>query len=150
MKLKLSAFTLTEVLIVIAIMAIMVVAGIPVYSNLQGETQLIDNEARIVQSLRQMRVQGFVRYNNLNQGVKFLTDRYILYQGPNYASRTPLYDLEYLLDGPLSLTTTLNNNEVNFSRGMGVPNNFGTVTLNHKNYGAKTITINSLGTVNFQ
>ncbi len=145
-----SAFTLMEILIVVALISILAVSSLPIYGNFQGTAQLNETSAMLVQTVRQARELSFVRFSNTNYGVKFLPSSYILYQGTSYASRTTSTDQVFALATSLSLTTTLSNNEVNFSRGVGAPNSNGSVLLQNINLGTKTILINSAGMITLQ
>jgi len=90
--------------------------------------------------------------NNSSHGVYFeintgSADRFILYQGGSYAGRDTTYDRPTTLDNVLSLSTIISGNEVNFSKGLGVPNATGTVILTHDVTGSKTMSINDFGIV---
>ncbi|MEI7452453.1 MAG: DUF2341 domain-containing protein [Candidatus Falkowbacteria bacterium] len=144
---NLRGFSLVEMLIVVAIVSILAAASLPVYSNFYGRAQLNEGSLAITQALRQARESSFVRYNNSNYGVKFLSNSYVLYTGTSYASRTTSSDLTYSLDKSLSITTTLSNSEVNFSKGLGKPNTSGTITLTNVTLGDKVVSVNSSGLI---
>ena len=140
-------FTLIEVLIVTAITLILVVAAAPIFGNLQVSSQLNEHTSLIIQAIRIARERSVARLENSAHGVFFTSSTYTVYQGSSYATRNSSYDRDSTLDSALSLTTTLPGNDVNFSKGLGVPNNTGTINLSHDVQGAKTITINSFGAV---
>ena len=149
---KHAGFTLIELLIVIGITLVLATAAIPIYGNLQVSAQLNENTSQIVQTVRIARGRSVARLNNTSHGVYFeinsaANDRFILYQGDSYVGRDELYDRVAILDPALSLSTTLSGNEVNFSRGLGIPNTTGTVTLKHDVVGIKTMSINVFGIV---
>lgn len=146
MKLK-RGFTLTELLIVIGITIIVAAATIPIYGNLQISAQLNDNTAQIVQIIREAREMSMSRYNNSSHGVQFNPSNYVLYQGNSYLTRDNSYDRQFVLDNPLTLTPDLGGSDVNFSKGLGVPNATGTITLSHDVEGVRQIIINDLGIV---
>jgi prepilin-type N-terminal cleavage/methylation domain-containing protein len=146
------AFTLIELLIVVAITLILAVAVAPLYGNLTVSSQLNDNSAQIVQTLRIARERSVARVNNSAHGVYFeinpsAKDKFILYQGSSYAGRDSDYDRSTTMDSALSISETLSGTEVNFSKGFGKPNTTGTVTLTHDVNGTRVITINSFGMV---
>jgi prepilin-type N-terminal cleavage/methylation domain-containing protein len=147
---KNSGFSLIELLIVVSISLLLAVAAIPIYSNLYGGTQLGETEMQVIQNLRLAREDAVSGLNNAAAGVMFLGTSYVIYQGSSYATRNSAYDRTYTLDNALTITTTLTNNEVNFSKIVGNPNNTGTVTIIHSTMGAKVITINRLGAVDVQ
>ncbi|MDA2922332.1 DNRLRE domain-containing protein [Patescibacteria group bacterium AH-259-L07] len=146
------SFTLIELLIVIAIIVIVVAAAIPLYGNWQVTSQLNENAAQIIQTLRTARERSVSRVNNSSHGVYFdinpsADDAYILYQGSSYAARNSSYDRIITLESTLSLSTTLSAMQVNFSQGLGNPNTIGALTLTHDGGGSRVIGINSIGQV---
>lgn len=146
------AFTIVELLVVVAITLIIAVAAVPIYGNLQISAQLSDNTAQIIQTIRIARTRSVAGVNNSAHGVYFEInsddhDQYVLYQGSSYAARDAEYDREITLNHALSLATTFVGDEVNFSRGLGLPNATGTITLIHKTDGLRVMTINQLGVV---
>jgi len=148
------AFTLVELLIVIGITIIFAVAAIPIYGNLQVSSQLNDAETEIIQFLRTAQQESMARYNSAAHGVKFQADRYILYQGSTHALRDSDYDRETVLDSSMELSWSLfgtgQSDEVNFSKGLGVPDMTGTITVTHDVQGTRVISINSYGKVEEQ
>jgi len=140
-------FTLIEILIVTAITLILVVAAAPIFGNLQVSSQLNEHSSLIIQAIRIARERSVARLENSAHGVFFTSTTYTVYQGSSYATRNSSYDRGSTLDSALSLTTTLSGNDVNFSKGLGAPNNTGTINLNHDVQGAKTITITLFGAV---
>ncbi len=150
------SFTLIELLIVIAIIVILTTAAIPIYGNLQVESQLNESSAQIIQILRTARGRSVAGLNDATHGVYFEinsgNDKYILYQGPSYTERESNYDRETTLDDSLHISTTLVDNDVNFSKGFGLPlgaglPNAGAIILTHETSGNRTISINSLGII---
>lgn len=146
-----SGFTFIELLMVIGITIIIAGLSIPIYGNLQISSQLNENMSQAVQIVRTARERSVARVNNAAHGVYFDInagdDKIILYQGASYAARDTSYDRPFTLESPLSLSTTLTGDEVNFSKGLGMPDNAGTVTLTHDTSGSRVIDINSFGKV---
>lgn len=145
-------FTLIELLIVIAIIVIVAAAGASLYGNLYVTSQLNENIAQITQVLRTAQERSIARVNNASHGVYFeinpsANDAYILYQGSSYDTRNSSYDRIIVLDSPLSLSTTLSGNEVNFSKSTGTPNALGSIVLAHEASGRTAIGINSFGRI---
>jgi prepilin-type N-terminal cleavage/methylation domain-containing protein len=145
-------FTLIEILIVIALVLILAALISPIYGNFQSSGQLNDNVTQIVQYTRTARERSVARLNDSSHGVFFDVDptgddKYVLYQGSSYATRFSSYDREVLLDSIFSLSTTLAGDEVNFSKGLGIPNTTGIITLTHEISGAKMINVHSYGLV---
>ncbi|MEK7453101.1 MAG: type II secretion system protein [Patescibacteria group bacterium] len=145
-------FTLIELLLVIGITLILAAASVPVYGNLQVSAQLNENTAQIIQAIRTARGRSIAGLNNASHGIYFeinagSSDRFTLYQGSSYIGRNSLYDRVVTLDNALSILTTLSGNEVNFSKGLGVPNANGMVTLTHTVNSNRVIDINNFGVV---
>ena len=144
-------FTLVEVLLAIGIALVLLVAATPLYTNLLISSQLNEHTSQIVQTLRIAREQSVARLNNAEHGLKIESDRYILYQGASYTLRNSAYDREIVLDSGVilswSLVGTGADGDITFSRGLGVPNSTGTITITHDTSGTRSIFINSLGIV---
>jgi prepilin-type N-terminal cleavage/methylation domain-containing protein len=142
-------FTLVEILITVSITIILAAAAFPVYGSLQVSAQLNENSSQIIQALRTAKQRSLAGYNNSEHGVKFVANSYVLFQGSSYAVRQSTYDRSVTLDSPLGLFWSFGGgvDEINFSKGVGVPNTTGTITLVHDVSGTRTISINSLGMV---
>lgn len=147
-----SGVSLIELLLATAIFLVLAGTVTPIFGQLQVSTQLNENTSQLIQVIRQARNQSVARLNNAAHGV-FLEinpsdqDRFILYQGSSYITRDSSYDLEYILDDALVISTTLVGSEINFSKDLGSPNNTGTISLTHSVTGTRTIDINRLGKV---
>jgi prepilin-type N-terminal cleavage/methylation domain-containing protein len=140
-------FTLIEILVVTAIMALLTGASVPIVGNLQKSSQLNEGSTHVIQTVRVAKERASSRLNDAQHGVKFLSGSYVLYQGDSYVLRDDSYDRTITLDNALSLVSTLQDDDVNFSKGLGMPNNTGSVTLTHSVHGTKIITVNSFGKV---
>ncbi|KKQ27670.1 MAG: hypothetical protein US42_C0007G0061 [Candidatus Magasanikbacteria bacterium GW2011_GWC2_37_14] len=151
-----TGFTLIELLIVIGITIALLSASIPIYGSLQVKAQLSETSSQLVQSLRSARENSIGRFNNSAHGV-FLNltsspNSYTIYQGNSFVTRNIDYDRLYSLDNAvtiqnISLTTSSSNIDINFSSGLGKPNNVGSFRLVHSVTGAYTISISSLGKI---
>lgn len=145
--LKTKGFTLVELMIVIGITTILTGVSSVVYGNLQKSTQLNDISAQISQNLRLAREQSLAGLNDKSHGVKFNSNQYILYQGDNYTGRSVAYDRSFSVSSALTITADVSGQEVNFSRGTGLPSATGTITIAHSIGGAKSVIINSDGII---
>lgn len=138
--------TLVEIMVVITAMVIISAASMPVFSNFYVSSQLDENSIQIVRTLRTARDRSVAGVNGSPHGIKLQSDRYILYQGPSFALRNIVYDRSVVLDSAMTLTWNLSGpDEINFSKGIGKPDNAGTITLAHSIKGNRTISINSYG-----
>lgn len=144
-----TGFTLIELLIVIAISLIVLATAVPLYGNLQGTAQINDVTSGIIQTTRIARERSMNRLNNSSHGVyiNVASNNYVLYQGDSYATRDSTYDRVTTLDSVISLSTTISGNDISFSKGLGEPSNTGDITVSHEVNGSRTMTINSLGSI---
>ncbi len=150
-------FTLIELAITVGLGVILVAMAVPIYGNLQVSAQINEQSALITQTLRSAREQAVAGYNNSAHGVFFRidpagADSYILYQGSSYANRNIAYDQTKTMGSALSFqnssfTLIGADVDVNYSKTLGMPNNIGTLLINHSASGQKSITVNSLGAV---
>lgn len=151
-----TGLTITELMVVIGIMVILLVATLPIYGRLQASVRLNESGAQLVQALRLARERSVTGYNNAHHGVYLETnsaaaDRYIIFQGNDYASRAASYDRIVELPNGLNFSfvglTLLNGDDaqINFSSGLGQPDNVGTIMLSHNSGQNYAVTINGLG-----
>jgi len=153
-------FTMVELLIVIALSFVLVIASVPIYGQLQVRAQLQETSAQLVQALRSTRENSIARYGNSAHGVFFTInpsgiDSYTLYRGTSYATRDVSFDRVQTLDSVLTITdlsfvTTGGNVDINFSPGLGKPNNVGSLLLTHVSQGETTISVNNLGKIEYE
>lgn len=149
-------FTVIEFLIVIAISIVLAAAAAPLYGNLQISAQLNENSSQIIQSIRTARERSLSGFNNQQHGVFFDinvgVDSYTLYQGASYETRQQSYDRQIIIDELISFSSsdfimTGSDIDINFSKGLGVVDNTGILTLTHSINGSRSIVLNSMGKV---
>lgn len=140
-------FTLLEMLLVVAFVSLLVAASAPLYSRLQGSTQLHEASRELAHTLHTARTRAVARFNDEAHGVYFEADRYTLYQGASYAARDSAYDRVVVFDSALTLSSSPSITTIHFSEGFGVPSATSTLTLTHNVYGTTTVSITALGTV---
>lgn len=145
-------FTFIELLIVMGILTILASATIPVYGNMQVASQQNEASSQLIQLLRQAREFSVAGKNDSSYGVYFQentgeSDKAVLYKGDSYASRDSEYDLEAILSASLELESNIEDDDVNFSKGLGMPSKTGIVTISADGLNASVININNLGMV---
>lgn len=145
-------FTFIELLIVIGLTVILASATIPVYGQLQNSSQFNSAISETAQALRLAREYSLAGRNNSSFGVYFEVNEYgsdkcVLYQGDSYLTRDESYDIELVFEKTVNITTTLIDNEVNFSKGSGRPSNTGGIKFTANNGTERTIQIYDLGAV---
>lgn len=129
-------FTLTELLIVLAILVIVLVFSVAVFSNLTKGTDLDTSRNNIISTLNKTRNAALASEGAAQYGVYFDSstepDRYVFFKGSSYALRDISFDKIYNLPpsvGIPSLSFNGGNNEIVFKRLDGSTNNFGSLTI---------------------
>ncbi len=140
-------FTLIELLIVIAITLAIAASAAPIYSNIGVSSQLNEANSEIIQVLRIARQRSVSGLNNSSHGVKFVTSSYTLYQGLSFSSRDSSYDRTEVLSDALTISTDFADDDINFSKRLGVPNSTGTIDLEHSVTGTRSIIVRDFGSV---
>lgn len=139
------AFTLVELLLVMAIvLSVSVLAG-PFYARFLGQNAAQTTADQIVQSLRKAQMYAIVsrKSGSSGWGVNYGSSLLTLYQGSSFGSRNAALDEKF--DVNTSLTVT--NFDLNFTRVTGLPGSTPAITITGNQGTTETITINSQGTV---
>ncbi|MDH4358869.1 MAG: type II secretion system GspH family protein [Candidatus Berkelbacteria bacterium] len=144
--LKLKSITLVEVMLAIAVLAIIMGVSAPVYGSLQRKSNVEMASSQAIQSLRRAQILAKSSKGDSNWGVKIEPGAITTYQGANFSSRNVQFD-ERTPIAPLTSITGLD--EVNFSKFSGSPNQTGAITLTTDEVETKTININAKGTINY-
>lgn len=145
-----NGFTLIELILVIGITLVLAVAAIPIFGNLQVNTQLNEQTSQLIQTIRLSREQTLAGVGNQSHGIYIdvgSPGKYILFEGESYATRNMGKDREQQLDHVLSISTDLTGNELVFDQTTGRPQQTGSITLSHSVEGSRVVVINSLGLV---
>jgi len=144
-------FTLLELLLVLAIIAIIAAFTFPIYTGFQL-SQIHDTRTEeIVQALRQAQSKSMAGQNDSSWGVYFdsSNNKFVIFQGTSYASRVSDYDYETELESTLSLSNISINgggSEVVFTKIDGSTTDYGSLDLTTDEDTA-TISINAAGLV---
>ena len=142
--------TMIELLMIIILVSALVALSVPVYSNLQVSSKLNESTNLLIQTLRTGKERGTARLNNIEHGVKLETDSYTIYYGSSYTTRIQDYDRDIILkeiELSWNLSGTGDADNINFSKGLGIPNKTGTITLTDKTGNTKNITVNEIGKI---
>ncbi|MCX6795323.1 MAG: prepilin-type N-terminal cleavage/methylation domain-containing protein [Candidatus Falkowbacteria bacterium] len=141
---KRSGFTLIEMLLSVACLAIISIIAIPVYQSFQVKNDLGIATNSVVQSLRRAQILSQASDGNTTSGVKIQTSSITVFRGASYVARDTTMD--EIFEVPTSITAT-GTNEIIFSKIFGLPNATGTIILTSYINDSKTITINEKGMV---
>lgn len=141
-----AGFTLLEVLLSVAIIALIAGLGTPVYQSFQTRNDLDVATNTVAQSLRRAQVLARASDGDTTWGVDVRSGSVTVYKGASYASRDSAFD--ELFDVPTSITPSGIGGTV-FSKFTGVPQTTGTITLTSNTNESRTITINEKGTITY-
>jgi prepilin-type N-terminal cleavage/methylation domain-containing protein len=142
-----NGFTLLEVLLSMALIAILAGVGLPTMYTLLSKNDLDVAQNQVAQSLGRATFLSSASDGDTTWGVKVLTGNIIIFKGTNYTSgRDANFDETY----PIAASITPSGlTEVVFSKMTGLPQTTGDIILTSTNGEIKTITINSKGTVSY-
>lgn len=140
-------FSLIELLLVIALLAVVAAFAIPISQSFQTASGLASNADGLTTTMRRARQQAIAGQNGAGWGVFFDTSnhQFILFKGAAYASRDTNYDQAFNYPTVLNLTTDLGS-EVDFSLYSGASSASGTIQLADST-NQRTILINNYGKV---
>lgn len=160
---KKNGFTLIEMIIVIALMAILALTAIPVITGYQTDAKLASTASRIISTLRYSQNKSIVGEGTSTWGVHFDTTSshfFSIFQGSSYASGTNTEPV-YLTDGVSlsNISITGGGNDIIFTRltgktstdGSGTGNRAVCVTLSSDSSACKKgIVVKSNGKISLQ
>lgn len=138
-----SGFTLVEILIATAIMALLTAIALPIGLDSYRSYVLSSETRGIVSILRRAQALSFANSHAKSWGVSFQSGEHILFQGDSYALRNNLFDEVYIDPPVLNITST---GDVVFAPIVGSAQASTTVTISN---GVRTqsVLINEHGTI---
>lgn len=150
-KIGTAGFTFIELLISIAIVAIITIAIIGPFASLRNAQAIKNTTESVVALINQARVKTLSSENLLQYGVHFQSDKAILFSGTSFGGGTQVSEIA-VSDNNSTLTNISlagGGSDVVFTRLTGATNNYGTLKVTHVNASVpqKTITITKTGTV---
>jgi prepilin-type N-terminal cleavage/methylation domain-containing protein len=141
--------TIIELLVVLAVLGIIFSIVVPQFSKMRENQVLKSGVQDILSSLDKARSQTLASLNSSEYGVRFESDRIIIFKGDAFSPNT--IDNETInIVTPASISSvTLNlvsgiSGEMYFNRLSGSPSKTGTVTISTTSY-SKRITISATG-----
>lgn len=142
---KTQGFTLLEVLLSVAMIAIIATFSSPLYVNLMVRNDLDIATTTTAQSLRRASILALGSDGDSRWGIRMVSGQIVIFKGSSYATRDTTYDEVYAISPAITLGGT---SEIVFEEVTGFPLGTGSITLT-ANADTKTVTINSKGMVNF-
>ncbi|MDD4412351.1 MAG: type II secretion system protein [Patescibacteria group bacterium] len=147
------AFTLTEILIVLAILSALLATGWPILAGYQRSAAVKEYTIKAVSLIRQAEFEAVAGFLNVPHGVKLFTNKMIIFAGSSYSSRNTAFDRELPLDEAVvswSLSGSGSSSEVVFSKSRAEPSRNGTIKFTFKDGVIKNIIVSNLGLIEIQ
>ena len=148
-------FTIVELIIVLVLFAVLFSSTSIVFGNMLSEYGMGSEASKIVQFMREARMNAVSQKDNSEWGVNFITsgdpDRYIMFKGSSYLSRDPAFDIDFALPKNI-LIENINlggGNEIVFNKRSGYTSNGGSFSYVNDNEQIN-FTINSLGLIDYK
>jgi type IV fimbrial biogenesis protein FimT len=142
-------FTLVEMLVVLAIIAILLLIAIPQFNKFRQAEVLNAASRDVLSSLEKARSNTLSSVNSSEYGVHFQSDQVIIFKGLTY-SVGAVTNESISISEPASITNVTlggvsgSTGNVYFNRLYGAPSTTGTVTISTSSL-SKTITISATG-----
>lgn len=137
--------TVLEVLLVVAMIAMMGALSAPVYLKFQNQNDIDNTTTLLVQTLRRAQLSARAGHNDSSWGVYIQNGSITLFSGNDYSLRNSDFDDTININPNISIN---GNQEIIFSKLHGEPNVNGNTTLTLATV-IKSISINSKGTVDY-
>ncbi|MDP3661564.1 MAG: prepilin-type N-terminal cleavage/methylation domain-containing protein [bacterium] len=146
---KYRGFTLLEVVVSVAILALVVGAGWFSFSSYAARRELDSGAARVAALITEARSKTLAGENSSAYGVHFESDRAVLFRAPTYQAGSSDNKTEMLARRITISTISFSGNEVIFKRLTGAAVSAGSITLLVRGNPSvsKTVSVNTLGTV---
>ena len=143
---SLTGFTLIEILLVIVIVGLLAGVGVPIYQALQNRNDLDIAASAVVQDPRRAPILAQSVSGDSTWGARILPGSVVVFKGASYATRDQSYDETFSINTSLVISGI---QEVVFAKLSGLPQTTGNTVLTSRANEARTITINSKGTVSY-
>ena len=140
------ALTLVEILIIVALLAILASFTFPMGLDFYRSQQLETKTQEVIQTLRRAQLKAISQELDSNYGVYFTQQNYILFKGNSYLTRDSQYDEIFNFSAIMNISGL---NEITFSRLEGKPSVTGNIVLS-SNGNTATININEIGRINLE
>jgi len=141
--------TFIELLVVLAVIGVMAAIIIPQFSKMRENQVLKSGVQDILSSLDKARSQTLASLNSSEYGVRFQTDKIIIFKGTSFPANDPSNE-SINITSPASISNVTLNlvsgipGEMYFNRLSGSPSKTGTITVSTPSY-SRIITIYATG-----
>lgn len=122
-------FTLLEVLLVIAILAIVTAVSIPSYGKFINMNSINTQADELRKNIRFAQQQAEAGKYHSDHGVHFTSSSYTIYTGSSYNSRDQSKDKTYNLNKRMEIDSFF---DLHFHRDTGKPSTTGTIIVENK------------------
>jgi len=140
------AFTLLEVMLSLAAIAVIAGISLPVYQSFQVRNDMDIAATTIAQSCRRAAVLAQASDGDTSWGVRIQSGSITLFKGASYVTRDATFDEFFSM--PTSITPS-GLSEIVFAKFTGMPTATGTTTLTSSINENRTISINAKGMVSY-
>lgn len=148
-----NGFTLLEILIIVAIMAVLVGVTVATFVSFRNAQTLDRDTDAIVSALREARSQTLVSQNASVYGVHLASSTVTLFTGSSYSAGTASNVVTNLTSTNIisTLTLTGNGTDIVFKRLTGETDQDGTLVLKSSaTNNARTVTVYKTGLIEFK
>lgn len=139
-------FTLLEILLSVAAIAVIAGISIPIYQSFQVRNDLDIAATTYAQTLRRAQILAQAVDGDMPWGVNIIAGSITLFRGTSYLARESTLDEVFNI--PAGITPS-GVTEVVFTKFTGLPQTTGALLLTWNTNETRTITINSRGTVSY-
>ncbi len=143
---KNAGFTLLEVLLSVAAIAIIAGISVPIYQSFQVRNDLDIATVTIAQAFRRAQLLSQAVDGDTGWGVFVQSGSITLFKGISYAARDTAFD--EIFEVPTNITPT-GVSEIVFTKFTGNPQTTGTIILTSSTNETRSIIINAKGMVNY-
>lgn len=141
-----SGVSLIELLLVIAIIAVLGATTIPAGSSFLVRNHLRNKTNEVVSSLRTAQINSLSGKENSQWGVHISASQIIMFKGSSYSAPGTSFDQKYNIPTSISITQT----EIVFDKLTGNPDTTATITVSSNAGQSNTVTVNEVGAVDVQ
>lgn len=137
------AFSLVELLIVVALVVIVASFSVPNLIGFLIESQLKEQVAILTSDLRLVASDSKAGWRDDSYGIYFEKERYVVYRGPSYVARAEEFDRVVALPSGLQLETVLTGSSADmaFNR-KGKSEVSGSIKISHQSGSQISLSVN--------